>query len=292
MRNYLYLFLLISLVTACRRETWNKLLWKKAIVFVMLSFGLLSCSVKTVAYRPDLKMSIQPDAGISGIRVGEFENQLGLKDPKKINRTMALNREVAEVIRDAMVKELNHNNIDTNSGRLIITGDIQQLDPLKIPVPVARIVYRLNDASSGQTLHEFTCESDPAARRIEPAIQNCIAQFFSTRDIALALNLEDKPSVVTAAKATPIKFGRSINYWKGTNGVLEIYAGEKLVKRFLNIEELFTSFGTSRNFPSPYCYSYGYLDENFNMQKDAEEKKVYFEFNGYATNYIFFEKPQ
>ena len=32
---------------------------------------------------------------------------------------------------------------------------------------------------------------------------------------------------------TQNKFGRAVQNWTGTNGVLEIYAGEKLVKRFI-----------------------------------------------------------
>lgn len=93
------------------------------------------------------------------------------------------------------------------------------------------------------------------------------------------------------SQETQNKLGRSIQNWTGTNGVLEIYAGDKLVKRFIKIDKLSTAFGTSDEVPRPYRYGYGYLDENFNMQKDQGEKKVYFEFSDYATNYIFFEKP-
>jgi hypothetical protein len=34
------------------------------------------------------------------------------------------------------------------------------------------------------------------------------------------------------------------------------------------------------------------LDENFNMEADPGEKKVYFEISDYATNYVFFESPR
>jgi len=34
------------------------------------------------------------------------------------------------------------------------------------------------------------------------------------------------------------------------------------------------------------------LDANHNGEKDAGEKKVYFEFSDYSTNYIFFENPR
>lgn len=88
------------------------------------------------------------------------------------------------------------------------------------------------------------------------------------------------------------KLGRSIQNWTGTNGVLEIYAGDKLVRRFINIDKLSTAYGTSDNLPRSYRYGYGYLDENFNLQKDNGEKKVYFELSDFSTNYVFFENPR
>ena len=36
---------------------------------------------------------------------------------------------------------------------------------------------------------------------------------------------------------------------------------------------------------------YDLLDENLNFKRDENEKKVYFEFSDYSTNYIFFENP-
>jgi len=88
------------------------------------------------------------------------------------------------------------------------------------------------------------------------------------------------------------KIGRSIQNWTGTDGVLEIYAGEQLVRRFINIDKLSTAYGTSDNNPRPYRFGYGYLDANLNMVKDAGEKKVYFEFSDYSTSYVFFENPR
>jgi hypothetical protein len=88
------------------------------------------------------------------------------------------------------------------------------------------------------------------------------------------------------------KIGRSIQNWTGTDGVLEIYAGETLVRRFINIDKLSTAYGTSDNAQRPYRFGYGYLDTNLNMVKDANERKVYFEFSDYSTNYIFFENPR
>jgi hypothetical protein len=49
--------------------------------------------------------------------------------------------------------------------------------------------------------------------------------------------------------------------------------------------------GTDDKSPRPYRYGYGILDENFNMQADPGEKKVYFEISDYASNYLFFENP-
>jgi uncharacterized lipoprotein YehR (DUF1307 family) len=88
------------------------------------------------------------------------------------------------------------------------------------------------------------------------------------------------------------KVQRDIQNWTGTNGVLEIYAGDKLVRRFLKIDKLSTAMGTDDNKPRPYRYGYGVLDENFNMVADSNEKRVYFEVSDYASNYVFFENPR
>jgi len=42
-------------------------------------------------------------------------------------------------------------------------------------------------------------------------------------------------------KETQNKIGRSIQNWTGTNGVLDIYMGEKLVQRFIKIDKLSTA---------------------------------------------------
>ena len=86
------------------------------------------------------------------------------------------------------------------------------------------------------------------------------------------------------------KIGRGIQNWTGTNGVLEIYAGDKVVRRFLKVDKLSTALGTDDGKPRAYRYGYGVLDENLNMQADPGEKKVYFEFSDYATT-VFFEHP-
>ncbi len=88
---------------------------------------------------------------------------------------------------------------------------------------------------------------------------------------------------------TQNKLSRSIQNWTGTNGILEIYAGDKLVKRFLDIDKLTTATGTDNGKDRPYRYGYGYNDKNLNGKKDDGEYRVYFEFSDYSTNYIFYE---
>jgi hypothetical protein len=83
---------------------------------------------------------------------------------------------------------------------------------------------------------------------------------------------------------------REIQNWTGTNGVLEVYAGDKAVKRFLKIDKLSTALGTDDSQPRNYRFGYGILDENLNGQADAGEKRVYFEIGDY-THYVFFENP-
>ncbi len=87
------------------------------------------------------------------------------------------------------------------------------------------------------------------------------------------------------------KLGRDIQNWTGTNGVLEIYAGDKLVRRFIKVDKVSTALGTDDGKPRAYRYGYGVLDENFNFIADPGEKKVYFEVSDYS-NYVFFENPR
>jgi hypothetical protein len=85
---------------------------------------------------------------------------------------------------------------------------------------------------------------------------------------------------------------RGIQNWTGTNGVLEVYAGDKLVKRFMRIDKMSTAHGTDDAAPRSYRFGYGILDENLNGVVDPAEKRVYFEISDYATNYVFFESPR
>jgi hypothetical protein len=85
---------------------------------------------------------------------------------------------------------------------------------------------------------------------------------------------------------------RGIQNWTGTNGVLEVYAGDKLVKRFIKIDKMSTAYGTDDKVARPYRYGYGVLDENLNGIEDPGEKRVYFEISDYSTNYVFYESPR
>ena len=91
---------------------------------------------------------------------------------------------------------------------------------------------------------------------------------------------------------TQNQIGRSIQNWTGTDGTLEIYAGEKLVRRFIHIDKLSTAYGTETTEARPYRFGYGVLDANLDGAKNEGEKRVYFEFSDYATNYVFFESPR
>jgi hypothetical protein len=86
-------------------------------------------------------------------------------------------------------------------------------------------------------------------------------------------------------------FGRGIQNWTGTNGVMEVYAGEKLVRRFIKVDKVSTALGTDDGKARAYRYGYGVLDENFNFEVDPGEKKVYFEVSDYS-NTVFFESPR
>lgn len=85
---------------------------------------------------------------------------------------------------------------------------------------------------------------------------------------------------------------RSIQNWTGTNGVLEVYGGDKVVRRFLKIDKLSTAYGTDDDRARNYRYGYGVLDENLNGVADPEEKRVYFEVSNQGTPYLFFENPR
>lgn len=85
--------------------------------------------------------------------------------------------------------------------------------------------------------------------------------------------------------------GRSFQNWTGTDGVLDVYAGDKLVRRFIKVDKLSTAMGTKDDEPRPYRFGWGVLDANLNYQADAGEKRLYFEFSDYSTSYVFYENP-
>jgi hypothetical protein len=91
---------------------------------------------------------------------------------------------------------------------------------------------------------------------------------------------------------TQNQIGRTIQNWTGTDGVLEIYSGDKVVRRFIHIDKMSTAYGTNEAAARPYRFGYGVLDENLNGLKDDTEKKVYFEISDYSTPYVFFESPR
>lgn len=89
---------------------------------------------------------------------------------------------------------------------------------------------------------------------------------------------------------TQNQLGRAVQNWTGTDGVLDILAGEKVYMRFIKIDKVSTagaSSGSSKR-ARPYRFGYGYVDRNFNFRVDPGEKKVYFEISDYSTPYVFY----
>ena len=111
--------------------------------------------------------------------------------------------------------------------------------------------------------------------------------------LALASALIGTVLMAGCTQETQNNIGRQINNWAGVNGVLEIYSGEKLVRRFIKIDKLTTAAGTGTGTHAerPYRFGYGVIDLNLNGVQDDGEKKVYFEFSDYSTPYVFFESP-
>lgn len=109
--------------------------------------------------------------------------------------------------------------------------------------------------------------------------------------IALILAMGAASLLAACTQEQQNKISRSIQNWTGTNGVMEVYAGDKLVRRFIKVDKVSTALGTDDGKPRAYRYGYGVLDENFNFEVDAGEKKVYFEVSDYS-NTVFFESPR
>jgi hypothetical protein len=98
-------------------------------------------------------------------------------------------------------------------------------------------------------------------------------------------------AIAGCTQETQNKIGRSIQNWTGANGVLEVYAGERLVRRFIKIDKLSTAVATQGTGSRPYRFAYGVLDVNQNGVQDEGERKVYFEISDYSTNYVFYGDP-
>jgi len=98
--------------------------------------------------------------------------------------------------------------------------------------------------------------------------------------------------LASCTQETQNQIGRSIQNWTGVNGILEIYAGEKLVKRFIHVDKLTTATATDGTSPRPYRFGYGILDTDLDGKKSDTEKRVYFEFSDYSTSYIFHESAE
>ncbi len=107
----------------------------------------------------------------------------------------------------------------------------------------------------------------------------------------IALGAAASVLVVGCTQETQNKFGRTLQNWTGANGVLEVYAGEKLVRRFIKIDKLTTAGATQGSGMRPYRFGYGVLDLNLNGIQDGGEKSVYFEISDYSTNYVFYGDP-
>ena len=98
-------------------------------------------------------------------------------------------------------------------------------------------------------------------------------------------------ALVGCTQETQNEIGRTVRNWTGTDGILEVYAGDKLVKRFMKIDKLTTATGTKDGIERPYRFGYGVLDSDLDGRPDSGGKQIYFEFSDYSTSYIFYENP-
>lgn len=95
----------------------------------------------------------------------------------------------------------------------------------------------------------------------------------------------------SCTQETQNRVGRAVQNWTGTDGILEVYAGDKLVRRFLQIDKLSTASATKGEGSRPYRFGYGVLDANLDGKVDPGEKKVYFEISDFSTSYVFYGNP-
>ncbi len=112
---------------------------------------------------------------------------------------------------------------------------------------------------------------------------------ISTGTLFLSVSLL---ALSACTQETQNKLGRAMQNWTGTNGVLEIYSGGTLVRRFMRIDKMTTGTGTESGVPRAYRFGYGHLDANLDGEIGSDEqKKVYFEVSDYSTQYVFYENP-
>lgn len=112
-----------------------------------------------------------------------------------------------------------------------------------------------------------------------------------TRTLSFALATIGAILLAACTQERQNQIFREIQNWTGTDGVLEVYAGDKVVRRFLKVDKLSTALGTDDRQPRAYRFGYGVLDENLNGAVDAGERRIYFEIGAFST-YVFFESPR
>lgn len=95
----------------------------------------------------------------------------------------------------------------------------------------------------------------------------------------------------SCTQETQNRISRGLQNWTGTDGVLDVLGGEKVLYRFIHIDKLTTGKETGGDQTRPYRFGYGVLDLNQNYRTDPGEKKVYFEVSDYGTPYVFYENP-
>ena len=77
------------------------------------------------------------------------------------------------------------------------------------------------------------------------------------RRSALAAGVALLLAVSGCTQESQNRFGRALQNWTGDNGVLDVYGGDKLLLRFIKIDKLTTSLGTSHSADEPRPYRFG-----------------------------------
>jgi hypothetical protein len=135
--------------------------------------------------------------------------------------------------------------------------------------------------------------------RKDEALATPVARVEATKGGSMSMKKLAIAAVLAAAAAgctqeSQNQIGRSIQNWTGTNGVLDVMAGDKVYMRFIHIDKLSTALATAgkRERARPYRFGYGVHDRNLNYRIDPGEKKVYFEVSDYSTPYVFYENDE